>query len=75
MTFIAALRCDHISVPWVIDGPINGELFTFYVEKEVAPILAQGDVVILDNLWKPQRQENSRHHPREASAPALPATL
>jgi transposase len=50
MTFIAALRCDRISAPWVIDGPINGELFTLYVENELAPTLAKGDVVILDNL-------------------------
>jgi transposase len=50
MTFIAALRYDHISAPWVIDGPINGELFTLYVEKELAPTLAKGDIVILDNL-------------------------
>jgi transposase len=50
MTFIAALRCDRISAPWVIDGPINGELFTLYVEKVLAPTLAKGDVVILDNL-------------------------
>jgi hypothetical protein len=28
MTFIAALRHDQISAPWVIDSPINGELFT-----------------------------------------------
>ena len=26
MTFIAALRHDRISAPWVIDGPINGVL-------------------------------------------------
>jgi transposase len=50
MTFIAALRCDRISAPWVIDGPINGELFTLYVEKVLAPTLARGEVVILDNL-------------------------
>ena len=50
MTFIAALRYDHISAPWVIDGPINGKLFTLYVEKELAPTLAKGDIVILDNL-------------------------
>ena len=50
MTFIAALRHDRISAPWVIDGPINGELFTLYVEKVLAPTLAKGDVVILDNL-------------------------
>ncbi len=50
MTFIAALRHDRISAPWVIDGPINGELFTLYVEKVLAPNLANGEVVILDNL-------------------------
>jgi transposase len=50
MTFIAVLRCDRISAPWVIDGPINGELFTLYVEKVLAPTLATGEVVILDNL-------------------------
>jgi transposase len=36
--------------PWVIDGPINGELFTLYIEKVLAPTLAKGEVVILDNL-------------------------
>ena len=50
MTFIAALRYDRISAPWVIDGPINGELFTLYVEKVLAPTLAPGEVVFLDNL-------------------------
>ncbi len=50
MTFIAALRYDRISAPWVIDGPINGELFTLYVEKVLTPTLAKGEVVILDNL-------------------------
>jgi transposase len=50
MTFIAALRHDRISAPWVIDGPINGELFTLYVERVLAPTLATGEVVILDNL-------------------------
>ncbi len=33
LTFIAALRSDRVDAPWVIDGPINGELFTLYVEK------------------------------------------
>ncbi|MGY3621768.1 transposase [Bradyrhizobium sp. USDA 10063] len=50
MTFIAALRHDQISAPWVIDVPINGKLFTLYVEKVLAPTLAKGEVVILDNL-------------------------
>ena len=50
MTFIAALRLDRISAPWIIDGPINGELFAIYVEQVLAPTLAKGDIVILDNL-------------------------
>ncbi|WP_291697324.1 hypothetical protein [Bradyrhizobium sp.] len=37
MTLIAALRHDRISAPWVIDSPINGELFRLYVEKVLAP--------------------------------------
>src|SRR6202046_2895500 len=49
-TFIAALRHDRIDAPWVIDGPINGQLFQLYIETVLAPTLAPGDVVVLDNL-------------------------
>lgn len=47
---MAALRHDRISAPRVIDGPINDELFTLCVEKVLAPTLALGEIVILDNL-------------------------
>ena len=50
MTFIAALRHDGITAPWVIDGPINGEIFRTYVEQVLVPTLRKGDIVILDNL-------------------------
>jgi len=50
MTFIAALRCDRIDAPLVIDGPINGESFAAYVEQVLVPTLKDGDVVVLDNL-------------------------
>ena len=50
LTFIAALRADRIDAPCVFNGPINGEAFTAYVEQVLAPTLAPGDVVILDNL-------------------------
>jgi transposase len=49
-TFIAALRHDRLDAPWVIDGPINRELFDLYIETQLAPTLQPGDVVILDNL-------------------------
>ena len=33
LTFLAALRCDRIAAPCVIDGPINGTSFRAYVER------------------------------------------
>ena len=60
LTFIAALRCDRVDAPWVIDGPINGELFTLYVEKVLGPTLAKGDLVILDNLGSHEGQAARR---------------
>lgn len=50
LTFIAALRSDRVDAPCVFNGPINGEAFTAYVERVLAPTLAPGDLVILDNL-------------------------
>ena len=49
-TFVAALRCDRITAPFVFDGPINGETFLAYVEQGLAPTLSPGDIVIMDNL-------------------------
>ena len=50
LTFLAALRCDRIDAPCVIDGPINGASFRAYVEQFLLPTLVPGDVVIMDNL-------------------------
>ena len=53
-TFIAGLRCDGLTAPWVVDQPINRQIFDTYfdtyVETQLAPTLQSGDVVILDNL-------------------------
>jgi transposase len=49
-TFIAGLRCDGIIAPCLLDGAINGELFLAYVEQQLAPSLAPGEIVIADNL-------------------------
>ncbi len=48
MTFLAALRCNGLTAPCVIDGPINGA--GFYVEQVLVPTLKPGDIVIMDNL-------------------------
>jgi transposase len=49
-TFVAGLRCNELSAPWIIDGPITRLAFEAYIETQLAPTLRQGDVVILDNL-------------------------
>lgn len=49
-TVLAALRWDGVTAPAVFDGPINGRSFTAYVEQVLAPTLAPGDIVVLDNL-------------------------
>jgi len=50
MTFLAALRHDRITAPWLLEGPIDGESFATYVEKVLLPTLRHGDIVIMDNL-------------------------
>lgn len=49
-TFIARLRCNGLTEPWVIDHPINRQTFDTYIETQLAPTLQAGDVVIPDNL-------------------------
>lgn len=49
-TFIAGLRCNGLTAPWVLDGPIDRAAFDHYIETQLAPTLHRGDVVILDNL-------------------------
>jgi transposase len=50
LTFIAALRADHVTAPCVIDGAANACNFLAYVKQVLVPTLRRGDVVIMDNL-------------------------
>ena len=49
-TFIAALRHDCVTAPFVLEGAINGEMFEAYVEQILAPTLKRGDIVFMDNV-------------------------
>jgi len=49
-TFVAGLRQSGVIAPLVLDGPLTGAAFRAYVEQFLAPALAPGDVVVLDNL-------------------------
>ena len=49
-TFVAGLRCDKLTAPFVVNAPMNRRIFETYVETQLAPALDKGDVVIMDNL-------------------------
>ena len=50
VTFIAGLRCDGMTAPFVLDGPMTGEFFLVYIEQVLVPTLKRGDIVTMDNL-------------------------
>jgi transposase len=49
-TILSSMRMDATTVPCVIDGALNGEIFKGYVKELLAPTLIPGDIVILDNV-------------------------
>jgi transposase len=58
-TFVAGLRAGALIAPFVIDAPMDRQIFEVYVESQLAPTLREGDIVVLDNLpaHKSQRAE------------------
>lgn len=50
LTFVAALRCDGITAPCLLNQPINAVSFRTYVEQFLVPTLRPGDIVVMDNL-------------------------
>lgn len=49
-TFVAGLRCDAITAPFVIDRPMNSAIFKAYLEQCLVPTLKPADIVVMDNL-------------------------
>ena len=41
-TFIAGLRCDALTAPFVIDAPMDRRIFETYVETQLAPTSQAG---------------------------------
>jgi DDE superfamily endonuclease len=70
-TFVAGLRQSGVIAPLVLDGPMTGPAFRAYVEQFLAPALAPGDVVVLDNLAA-HKVDGAR---RGRSLAPLPAAL
>ena len=49
-TFTAGLRSTGLTAPFLLDGPMDGDAFLVYIDKVLVPVLAAGDIVIMDNL-------------------------
>ena len=50
ITFVAGLRREGITAPFVIDRAMTGAIFIEYVRQCLVPTLKPGDIVVMDNL-------------------------
>ena len=60
MTAVAAVRLDGLTAPFTIDCPMDGEIFSTYVQRVLIPTLRKGDVVVMDNLSAHKRPQIKR---------------
>lgn len=49
-TMIAAIGRNGAQAPFAFEGAMNGEAFTIWIERVLAPTLIPGDIVVMDNL-------------------------
>lgn len=49
-TFLGAMRATGFIAPLCVEGAINAEIFTAWVEQHLVPQLQPGDIVVMDNL-------------------------
>lgn len=49
-TLVVALTPDGLQVPWLVEGAMNTETFTWYITEQLGPTLQPGQVVVVDNL-------------------------
>lgn len=50
ITLVAALRRRGMRAARSIDGAMTGKTFLTYVQRDLAPTLQRGDIVVIDNL-------------------------
>ena len=49
-TLIAALDHQGMRCATTVDGAVNGELFTAFIQQVLVPTLRPGEIVVMDNL-------------------------
>lgn len=50
VTTLAALSVAGLEAAMTVNGAVDGEVFLAYVREVLAPALAEGDIVVMDNL-------------------------
>jgi transposase len=50
ITFVAGLRMQGMTAPFVLEGAMNGPMFLAYVKQCLVPTLKRSDIVVMDNL-------------------------
>ena len=73
-TFIAGLRCDGLTAPWVIDHPMNRETFDTYVDTSCSN-LAQRRHRNSRQPRQPQERKSRGHPQATRRLVSLPAAL
>ena len=63
------MSTDGIVAPMIMDGAMDGEMFSAYVKTLLVPCLMPGDIVIMDNL--PAHKVSSARQAIEATGAAL----
>jgi transposase len=57
VTAVAAIRLAGIGAAATMACPMDGEMFSMYIEQVLAPTLKPGDVVVMDNLSAHKRPQ------------------
>ena len=57
ITIVAALTIGGIFAEKSFEGAMNGEKWTEWIREDLSPILAKGDIVVVDNLSAHKNQE------------------
>lgn len=75
MTFLAALRQDGVTAPWLIDGPINGERFRILCRARSRSDPAARRHRYHGQSGLPQEQGGPSGHPRRRRKAPVPAQI
>ena len=74
-TLLAALRHEELTAPFLVDGPLDAEVFLVNLQQVLVPCLQAGDTLILDNLATHKVQRVEPLLRAKGGTISLPATL